>query len=201
MEFSIFSAGVKASVLQQDVKAKPVPGMQVVNQVHGTDILIVEKLENREGGYDAMITKEYGLPLMVRTADCIPLLLAGDGIVAAVHAGWRGLVAEIIPKTIARMVDMGADTERIKVGIGPSLGFSCSQFSNPREEIPEKFHFAIDGNLVDLNRICDWQLEQAGVLAGNVERMDVCTKCNSEWFSWRRDHDERRFGTVIELLL
>ncbi len=201
--FNIFGSGIKAGVLQEDVKAEPVPGAQVVNQAHGTEILEVVKLEESDEDYDAMVSKARGIPLMVRTADCIPLVLADEeaGIIAAVHAGWRGLVNDIVPKTIERMVKMGADVGKIKVGIGPSLGFSCSQFTNPEKEIPERFHFAIGGDMVDLNRIADWQLEQAGILKENMQRIDICTSCNTDWFSWRRDHDERRFGTQIELLV
>ena len=194
--FPNFGKNIEAGVLRGNVNAGLDFPVQVMNQVHGADIWEVE-------GYgtprecDAMISRVPGVKLMVRTADCIPLVLAGGGVVAAVHAGWRSLVADIIPKTIAAM---GVDPAQIKVGIGPSLGFECSEFSDPENEIPEKYHWAIEGDRVDLNLIADRQLEDAGVLAENIHRMEICTKCDPEWFSWRRDKTEERFGTWIMML-
>lgn len=199
--FTIFGANVRAGVLQEDVTKGASFPVQTVDQVHGAKIYEVLEIGEEAKGYDAMVTSKKNLVLMVQTADCIPLVLADEKaeVVAAVHAGWRSLTKDIIPKTIKKMVEMGAVPKRIKVGIGPSLGICCSTFSDPHEEIPKKYHFTIDGKMVDLNGICDWQLENAGILAENVECMDICTKDDEEWFSWRRDKDERRFGTLIEI--
>lgn len=200
--FPNFGGGVRAAVIQADVLTEPPFPMQLVHQVHGTDILEVEKMEAVEAGYDAMVTRQPGVKLCIKTADCIPAVFADEsaGIVAAAHAGWRGLVADILPKTVAKMVEMGADPSRLRVGLGPSLGTECAEFSDPPTEIPPQYHWAIQANKhVDLNGIALRQLLDAGIPEANIHRMDICTCCNSTWPSWRREQSSERMGTVIWL--
>ena len=201
--FSIFGPTIIAGVVQDNImEILPFPA-QMVNQVHGTDILEVSKYKNSKKGYDAMISSQAKVKLMIKTADCIPLVFADEEavLIAAVHAGWRSLVADIIPLTIHRLVEMGAMPDRIKVGMGPSLGTCCSQFSDPKNEIPEKYHWAIlKDNHVGLLNIAHQQLKDAGIPEENVERMAICTACNPDWFSWRRDESSERMGTFIEKL-
>jgi YfiH family protein len=204
LPFTIFGPSVKAGVLkvQKDVLEElPFP-VQWLNQVHGVKVLEVEKISGPEEA-DAMISTTRGVPLLIKTADCIPLVMADEkaGLVAAVHAGWRGLTADIVPLVISRMIALGASVDRLKVGVGPSLGVECAEFSEPEKEIPEKYHWAVrEDRHVDLWRILEHQLREAGVTEDRVEWMRVCTCCSSEWFSWRRDKVMHRFGTFIELL-
>ncbi|MFT7184494.1 MAG: YfiH family protein [Oceanicoccus sp.] len=201
--FSIFGPEIFAGVIQDNIcETFPFPA-QLVNQVHGVEILDVSEYVQASEGYDAMISCFPDLKLMIKTADCIPLMLADEeaGVIAAVHAGWRSLVADIIPKTIAAMIKKGASPSAIKVGMGPSLGTCCSEFSDPKNEIPEAYHWAIlENNHVDLLNIAHRQLEDAGITLDRVERFAICTACNPEWFSWRRDHSKERLGTFIERL-
>ncbi|MEK9159898.1 MAG: polyphenol oxidase family protein [Patescibacteria group bacterium] len=172
--------------------------MQLMNQVHGTKIVEVFAYGDAPEA-DALVTRVPGLRIAVKTADCIPLIMADEtaGIAAAVHAGWRGLTADIIPKVLARLVSLGADPARLKVLVGPSLGVECAEFSDPLREIPAKFHWAIRERRVNLNGIARRQLEEAGVQ--HIEWKPLCTRCNTEWPSWRRDKTSERFFTWIEL--
>jgi hypothetical protein len=105
------------------------------------------------------------------------------------------------------MVAMGASAARLKVGVGPSLGVECAEFSDPLVEIPAKYHWAVREKklsgrtacVVDLWAILERQLREAGVAEDRVEWMRVCTACSPEWFSWRRDKVMKRFGTFIGL--
>lgn len=192
LKFKIFGDKIEAAVLHDlNVEA------QFMHQVHGDKIVVVDKL-GEIPECDALITSA-NVTLAVKTADCIPLVMSDEeaGLVAAVHAGWRGLVADIIPKTVAKMIEMGASPEKIKVGMGPSLGFSCAEFSDPMREIPEKYHYGIKGRNVDLNGIALKQLQEAGV--SQIERFDICTKCDNNWPSFRRDGTKERFATIIRL--
>lgn len=192
LKFKIFGERVSAAVLHDlNVEA------QFMNQVHGDKIVVIDKI-GEAPECDALITCG-NISLAVKTADCIPLVMADEevGIVAAVHAGWRGLVADIIPKTVAKMIEMGASTENIKVGIGPSLGLSCSEFSDPMREIPEKYHYGIQGRNVDLKGIALRQLSEAGIR--QIEHFDICTKCDENWPSHRRNGTKERFATIISL--
>lgn len=192
---------IEASVIQEDVLQGLPFEVQSMKQVHGDNIMMFEKYHEDEIGHDAIICNKPGVTIMVRTADCIPLVV-GDpkvGIVAAIHAGWRGLMKDIIPKTLEKMFEMGSKPENIMVGIGPSLGLECSEFSDPENEIPEKFHWAIHKKKVDLNGIALKQLADLGIKKENISHMNICTKCTEGWFSFRRNGCKQRFGTIISL--
>lgn len=201
LPFTIFGASIRAGIWNQEFE--PNFRVQKMNQIHGTEIL--EMIDyGAEQDADSIFTKNTGLRLAVKTADCIPIIFAEEdaGIIAAVHAGWRGLTAEIIPKTLNALKKQGASIAKLKVGIGPSLGSACAVFSKPFEEIPEKMHWAIKHSTaqstVDLNAIAQKQFVEAGVLEKNIERIDLCTHCELAWPSWRRDQSSRRFLTWIE---
>lgn len=166
--------------------------VQRMNQVHGTALVEVKEYGEAPEA-DALATRVPGLRIAVKTADCIPLIFVGEGFVAAVHAGWRGLTADIIPKVLAELEPVNS------VAVGPSLGVECAEFSDPHAEIPEKFHWAIQGKKVDLNAIARRQLEEAGIT--NIEWLDICTRCNDEWPSWRRDQTKQRFLTWVVLIV
>ena len=194
--FSIFGPGVKAGIWNGE--GEPPFAVQRMNQVHGTALVEVSAY-GAEPEADALWTRTRGVRLAVKTADCIPLVFADEeaGVIAAVHAGWRGLTADIIPKTLA-MLEL--DASRLKVGVGPSLGTECAEFTDPLAEIPAKFHWAVKGKRVDLNGIARRQLVEAGVRAENIEWLQICTKCETTWPSWRRTQAAGRFLTWIELL-
>ena len=197
MTFHPFEVGV----VRSDVRGgAPFPA-QMMHQVHGNRIQWVDDYVPLEEA-DALMTDKPGVTLMVKSADCIPLVFADEevGLVAAVHAGWRGLTADIVPKTVEEMVGRGAKAERLKVLIGPSLGKECSDFSDPFAEIPASFHWAIEGNLVDLNGICDRQLADAGLRPEHIHSMKICTRCDPSWFSFRRNQGSERFGTWVRLV-
>lgn len=200
--FTIFGDSIEAGVLQQNVLEELSFSVQSINQVHENAILEVEGYCENDKGHDAMVCKKPNIRLMVKTADCNPLVLADEeaGIIAAVHAGWRSLVQDIIPKTVQSMLEKGAACERILAAMGPSLGLCCSEFSNPSNEIPQKYHWAIrSNNHVDLLGIAYAQLAEAGILEENIEGQAICTCCSEGWPSWRKNQDKARFGTVIML--
>ena len=106
--------------------------MLSVKQVHGTDALIVDRpltgSDRFEGGWDALITDQPGVTVAVRTADCVPVLVYDRRrkVAAAIHAGWRGALAGILPKTIQSMVArFSTDKADVRVSIGPSAGSCC----------------------------------------------------------------------------
>src|SRR5581483_8093866 len=109
-----------------------------VKQVHGKDVLLIDRPVEAEpvfeGGWDALATDQPGVLLTVRTADCVPVLVYDPGAraVAAIHAGWRGAVAGILPETLAVMGRrFGAEPRRLQVAIGPSVGPCCYEVDAP----------------------------------------------------------------------
>ncbi len=178
--------------------------MVSVKQVHGTDALVVDRPvvqgEAFEGGWDALVTDQPGVMVTVRTADCVPVLLHDPvrRVVAAIHAGWRGAVAGIVPKTVALLVSrFGATIGRLQMAIGPSAGPCCYEVDEPvlarlREVFPEwqavvkpvsrqRAH-------LDLRAFVRRQALADGLDAERITTVDACTICQPDlFFSYRRE--------------
>lgn len=178
-------------------------------QIHEAGIFAIEEpfldfsLEEQRrclNGIDAVVTDVAGICIAVSTADCVPVLLYAPDkkVVAAVHAGWRGTVKQIVLKTIRFIANKYAvDPIHIKAGIGPSIsreafevgeevvrafveaGVSLSD-SMVRNERTGKAHI----DLWEVNRV---QLLQAGLLPENIEIAGICTYAeHKDFFSARR---------------
>jgi polyphenol oxidase len=178
-----------------------------VKQVHGTDILILEgqgqsaRVEaGREAGWDALVTNQPEVVLTVRTADCVPVLLHDpvQGVVAAVHAGWRGTMAGIVALTVTRMVQrFGSKPRNTRVGIGPSIGPCCYEVDavvldalrRTGVDYRRVVNDTVDGKgMLDLGALIRFQAETAGVPSGSIDRVELCTGCHPDMFySYRRD--------------
>lgn len=178
--------------------------MLSVKQVHGTDVLIIDQPIRQEdlieGGWDALVTNQPGVMVTVRTADCVPVLLHDpvQRVVAAVHAGWRGAVAGIVPKTVAMMVNrFGVAVDRLRMAIGPSAGPCCYEVDEPvlarlRGVFPEwrsvvepvgtqKARF-------DLRAFVRRQGLADGLQAERIATVNACTICHPDlFFSFRRE--------------
>jgi len=143
---------------------------------------------------DALITNRPGLTLSVRTADCLPILIA-DGrnrAVAAIHAGWRGTVACIAAKTVGALGDQyGSRPEELWAAIGAGIGNCCFEVG---PEVTAQFQAffperEMSGRTrIDLAEANRRQLEGAGIQPGHIRVFNGCTKCGADLFhSWRRD--------------
>jgi YfiH family protein len=175
-----------------------------VKQVHGTDVLVVDRPvreeETFEGGWDAVVTDQPGVMVTVRTADCVPVLLheVKTRVVAAIHAGWRGAVAGIVPKTVALLVKrFGVNVAALRMAIGPSAGPCCYEVDEPvlarlREAFSdwETVVQPVGGAKAHLN-LRDFVRRQAiagGVPLGHVTMVNACTICHPDLFySYRRE--------------
>ncbi|MDX1644854.1 MAG: polyphenol oxidase family protein, partial [Thermoanaerobaculia bacterium] len=93
-------------------------------QVHSDRV--VEATPGVAGEGDALVSRASDLALAVATADCVPVLLAGPDAIAAIHAGWRGLVADVIARTLERLPNAG----RLSAWIGPAIGACCYEVSS-----------------------------------------------------------------------
>ena len=147
-------------------------------------------------GVDGLVTGTPGLLLSVRSADCVPILLADPraNLCAAVHAGWRGTVSRIAENAVREMCAQGAKPENIRAAIGPCIGPECyevgaevraafgSSFRSPEvffrpvpETDPPKY-------LLDLAAANRAVLLEAGLKEELVSVCGLCTKCRPEWF-------------------
>lgn len=167
-----------------------------VHQVHADRVVWADELTDiRHEKADAIATRDPQIAASVRIADCVPVLLAsGDGrTVAAVHAGWRGVVAGIVLQAIEQM-QVGAD--QIRAAIGPSIGMEAFEVG---PEVLEAFetrlkdpvlHRRADGKgHVDLRETLRRQLLGAGVAPEHIDTTEVCTVRDRHLFySHRRDN-------------
>jgi len=175
-----------------------------VKQVHGTDVLVVDRPirqeETFEGGWDALVTNQPGVMVTVRTAACVPVLLHDptNRVVAAIHAGWRGAVAGIVPKTIALMADrFGVGLESLRMAIGPSAGPCCYEVDEPvLARLREAFSdwetvVRPVGNAKAHLNLRDFVRRQAvadGMQPEQVTTVNACTICHPDLFySYRRE--------------
>ena len=183
------------------------------HQVHGCVIREVTRPDTTRDeleGVDALVTDVPGVAISVRTADCIPVLLYDPvhKAVAAVHDGWRGTVQHLSCKVIDFMHERyGTEASDLKAVIGPGIGpesfqvgqevvdaFSDSGF--PMAEIladcgpkaPTADNPMAGGLHIDLWKANRWLLEEAGVLASNIQVVGICTyRNNHRFFSARRE--------------
>ncbi len=178
--------------------------MVSVKQVHGTDALVVDQPVRQgaafEGGWDAVVTNQLGVMVTVRTADCVPVLLHDPvaRVVAAIHAGWRGAVAGIVPKTVALLVDrFGASAQRLRMAVGPSAGPCCYEVDEPvlsklRDVFPdwETVVRPVDTQRahLDLRAFVRRQALADGLKAEGIAMVNACTICQPDlFFSYRRE--------------
>ncbi len=180
------------------------PVVVSVRQVHGADVLVIDRPltvgEHFRDGWDAIITNQARMLLTVRTADCVPVLVADAscGLVGAVHAGWRGAVRGIVANTVRAMVErFGAGLASLHVAIGPSVGPCCYEVDTPvLEQLPTDLPDAATvlvptgprtGRL-DLKALIRGQALSLGIAADRIHMMDICTMCRADLlFSYRRD--------------
>ena len=156
---------------------------------------------------DGLITNVKGIPLVVFSADCVPLLFLDPvhEVVGAVHAGWRGTVKGIGRKCVGLMKEkFGSKAEDILVAVGPSIGPCCFEFGKADAVIfSEEFCREMNEEkvLVDIWGINKKQLTDCGIPEENIDVSGVCTVCNSDKYYSYRTHREKtgRQGAIIML--
>lgn len=191
-------------------------------QVHGADVLRVGPGDagvgarpgsGRIGLADALLTDRPGVALLSLHADCLPILLADRrrGVVGAVHAGWRGTVANVVGAAILEMRSAyGSQPENILAYLGPAIGPCCYEVGPEVAAAWEDRSGAGAGNALapiggrwtfDLRAANAMLLGRAGLRPEQVERSLACTRCDGEaWFSHRgQGATTGRFGAIIAL--
>lgn len=168
-----------------------VPGLvghlATLKQVHSATCVAAEGRRGVLGEGDALIENAPGSAVAVRTADCIPILLVDERAraVAAVHAGWRGTVAEIGRRAVEAMRQrFGSDPTDLHAAIGPGIGKCCYEVG---PEVAARF--GKQGRVhIDLEEANRRQLQEAGVTPHRIYASNLCTMCRAEEFhSFRRD--------------
>jgi YfiH family protein len=179
-----------------------------MDQVHGNQVALVSGPVATPPIADALVTRTPGLALVVMVADCVPVLMADAeaGVVAAAHAGRKGVELGVVAAALRAMQDCGARPERLTVWLGPSIGRCCY-------EVPEQMQrevaavapgtVATGGRTragtasLDLRAGLAAQLADLGV--GDVGLSGGCTNDDTDFFSYRRDQVTGRFAGLVWL--
>ncbi|HEV8238922.1 MAG TPA: polyphenol oxidase family protein [Thermoanaerobaculia bacterium] len=175
-----------------EVDAPPVAALK---QMHSARVMHVDG-PGSAGEGDALVTVQRGLALSVITADCVPVLIAMGDAIAAVHAGWRGVVAGVVPAAVEELrqgAGASAHDRPAIAWIGPAIGVCCYEMgpdvaaqvvAASGEEVATpgpagKPH-------VDMVRAVELQLRRVGI--ADVRRFGPCTRCEPDLvWSYRRD--------------
>jgi YfiH family protein len=165
---------------------------------------VVQVIENPmvEPVADALITSTPGLPIAVLVADCIPLLLSSDDLVAAVHVGRKGVLNEIALKTVEKMKQMGA--LKISGVIGPSICGKCYEVSPEMyEQVTQVVPSSATTQALHALDLKAALIDQLASQSVAVNDMALCTLCSinesgkSDYFSYRRGDEFARGAGVI----
>ena len=169
------------------------PGATIadMSQVHGSTVDVVERRTSAgRPEADALVTAEPDRVLVVRVADCLPVLLAdaSSGVVGAAHAGRAGLATGVVPAAVARMRDLGATD--IHAWLGPRICGACY-------EVPESLQAEVGALAPEALATTSWGTPSLDIGAGvhaqlaalGVDAIDVatCTRESGHLYSYRRD--------------
>jgi YfiH family protein len=180
----------------------PKDALYEVDQVHGSAVRVVKPGDAvaalRGEKADALVACKAPGVVGVRVADCVALLLADadSGAVAAVHAGWRGVVARVVPAAVeALCVQAKARPDRIFVAISPHIRRCCFEVGRDVaaqlaavSPTPHAVDAGFDPPHVDLAAVVCGHLRQCGLLDAQIDDLGGCTRCEPvRFFSFRRD--------------
>lgn len=190
-------------------EALGVDGLHSMSQVHGVDVVHADRMRADGSGEvpecDALVTDRADLALLVRVADCVPVLLADPeaGLVAAAHAGRVGMADGVVPATVDALRARGATT--ITAWVGPRACGRCY-------EVPQDMADAVEARVPGTRSTTSWgtpsidvgrgvvrQLQERDVVVHDVGR-DACTIEDEQFFSYRRQgRASGRIGGVVVL--
>lgn len=173
-------------------------------QIHQTNVQYAE-----QGGTfpntDAFVTDKKNIALAIQVADCAAILMADmkNKVIGAAHAGWRGAVGNVVPKTIDKMQELGAKPENMKVFVSPCISLENFEVgAEVAEQFPDEFvdWERFEKPHVDMKGYINDQLLNKGIAQNNIEIDDSCTISDTSFYSYRRQKEKSgRMMGIIKL--
>ena len=167
--------------------------IKLLKQIHSNKVMIADSLTYNNCYADAMFSKNTSVVCAVLTADCVPILLTNkkSSFVAAIHAGWRGILKDIIRNTISVI-----DEKDIVAWIGPSICKNCYEvkydfrdnFVKKNNKFEKFFYYENNKIFLSLQELCGFILTQNFV--SEIFYSNLCSYCDDRFFSARRDGDK-----------
>ena len=208
--FITFQSPINTESLSEKEGLKTI---KTIKQIHSNDFVHLTNINKFEEDYeaDSIVTDVKGYGVGIYTADCVPLIFMDrmKNIYGVIHAGWKGTLAGITSRVFEYLInELNCDNNHIDVAIGPCIEGSCYEIG---EEIARQFQmtfentdFYLTGNgenkfKLDLRMANIDQLKNEGI--SNIETIDICTKCDLNFPSYRRDgKDAGRMLSFIGLV-
>lgn len=174
-----------------------------LHQIHSDRVVSVDRPGEKQGDGDALITRTLGLWISIRTADCLPILLIDphNRAIAAVHAGWRGTVAQIAKAAVATMIErFGSAPTSLLAAIGPGIDQCCFEVGEEVASYFEGFTDRKQGKAhVNLKAANLHQLLRSGLAEANVDVSPLCSVCAPGFHSFRRDRTDGRMASAVQI--
>ncbi len=176
-----------------------------MEQTHSDNVAIIrDSSMNKIEDCDALITNVKNIPLMVMVADCLPILFFNktQKVIAVAHAGRNGTIKEISKKTILRMIEeFDLKASDILIYIGASIGKCCYEVGYEIVQSVSKEYIEKRDKkyYLDLQSMNIQQLLSVGIKKDHIEISQICTCCDKEYFSYRRDGVTGRFSGILKL--
>ena len=162
-------------------------------------VVVSEPGEHAGVAADAAVTAVAGCSLAIRSADCAPVVIVGARAVGVLHAGWRGLMADVVANTVAAM--RALDDGPLRAHLGPCIRPGCYEFgATDLDVVAERFGAGVRSRTMwgtpslDVPRVVALALAEAGV--SEVGDDAGCTACDERWYSHRARAETGRFATV-----
>jgi len=182
-----------------------------LRQIHSDRIHVIEEIPVEILTGDALLTRQKGVLLIIKTADCLPVLMVDrrKKAIAAVHCGWKSTSQRLIQKVVKRMEEQfGCDSSTLLVAMGPSIGWSCYEVGgdvkqeferNGLSPKPFQVHpYQREKYFLDLKRANELQLVDVGVSESKISTVNLCTHCEDGLHSYRRD--KRSSGRMLSFI-
>lgn len=183
-------------------------------QIHSANVTIVSSKDRRRGSIepktaipatDGLITQEKNLFLSVTVADCLPVLIYDPilKICAVIHAGWRGIIGQIMPQAVGKFKNFGSDPHNLVVGIGPGIcqkHFVCKKdvLSFFLDSYPSATMVRNNDGYVDLKKAVLIDLKKHGLSQNNIEISSICTVCeNGTYGSFRKEKENAPHSMAV----
>jgi len=202
------SEAEKRLYFTRETGIRPV-AMAFVEQVHGTEIADVYTATHALGVHsraDAMVTDISDIVLVIRTADCVPVIIMDEqrGVVAIAHAGWKGVVSGVIGLLMEHMhKHYGCVSDDVRVVMGPAI---CSEHYDVTTVVDDRVarfekQFSVNDSVIvrknqsvalDLPQACFIQCKRFGIPAESIQLPTSCTFDDAHWPSHRREGQQRQ---------
>jgi polyphenol oxidase len=178
-----------------------------IRQVHGKKVVLANHQNDNTAPSiqeaDGLLTNELNLPIVVRTADCLPIYLYDPKkhCIGILHAGWRSSQANIVETALELMKQCWqSDSEDIKVAFGPSIRSCCYEVGS---EFGQYFPLEIvqrgKQDYLDLPKVNQRHLLKKGVSQENIFDCNICTCCDHKYFSYRREGAD--VGKMLSMIM